>query len=197
MTRLVSHPARAAPYYRIDLPRIPNEYEPESLLPVEPNSALALREEVERFACYFRREFRYDFAPYGAGSPEGTAYLFAGDERRLEEDDDFTEHADLFWVGACCFQWRKYQDLDNIPVEELGWAWLHPYFRGKGILASHWETLRKKHGDFSVLSPLSATMREFLLKYNQGSMWYPAYEGKELDLAAVKARLQELRDTRA
>jgi hypothetical protein len=89
------------------------------------------------------------------------------------------------------FSWQEYEELDNIPVEQADWAWLHPYFRGRGILRNHWATLRQKHGDFAVQFPLSSTMRQFLLKYNMDSLWYPAYEGKKPDFAAIKARLQE------
>jgi hypothetical protein len=205
MPQSESHPATPnSPYYQIDLPKIPAQYETESLLAVRPDSPLLQRQEVERFAYYFRREFRYDFIPFQAeeitywGSDlerdawkdkPYTAYFFAGnDEPRLP--DEFTESSSLVWAGAGCFYWHEYDDLDGTPVEEFAWMWLHPYFRSRGILSAHWQALRRTHGDFSALFPLSAPMRQFLLKHNKDSLWYPKYEGREPDFTAIKANLQ-------
>jgi hypothetical protein len=85
------------------------------------------------------------------------------------------------------------EDFTNLDttIESLHWVWLHPYFRGRGILKSHWNTLRDHHGDFHIEHPLSTAMKGFLLKHNRGSVWYPSYEDKELDMAAVNAKLLE------
>ena len=193
----VSHPSLlATPYYRIDLPKIPQEYENGTLATVLPSSPLPLRREVERFACYFRRECRCDFDA-GKAAANGlerysydsdssyTAYLFAGDEERTETDGG------MFWVGAGCFRIRQYENLDNLPVEVFDWAWIHPYFRSRGILSSHWERLRRWHGDFLMWqTPFSPTMRKFALQNQKDSIWYPIYEGKEPDWAAIRAKLQ-------
>jgi hypothetical protein len=196
----VSHPSLlATPYYRIDLPKIPQEYESETLLTVLPGSPLPLRREVDRFAHYFRREFRYDFFQSDAGKSAAsdlerysyvsdssyTAYLFADGEERAETNGD------MFWVGAGCFRIRQHENLDNLPVEVFDWAWIHPYFRSRGILSSHWKRLRQRHGDFLMWqTPFSPTLRKFALQNQKDSIWYPIYEGKEPDWAAIRAKLQ-------
>jgi hypothetical protein len=196
----VSHPSLlATPYYRIDLPKIPQEYESETLLTVLPGSPLPLRREVDRFAYYFRREFHYDFVQFDAGKAAAsdlecysfdsdssyTAYLFADCEERAETNGG------MFWVGAGCFRIRQYENLDNLPVEVFDWAWIHPYFRSRGILSSHWKRLRRRHGDFLMWqTPFSPTVRKFALQNQKDSIWYPIYEGKEPDWAAIRAKLQ-------
>lgn len=69
---------------------------------------LKLRTEVERFAAYFRREFRYDHQQFEATeSPDTswfvryTAYLFATEKNWYPR----------VWVGACCFRWREYENV--------------------------------------------------------------------------------------
>ncbi len=168
-------------YYRIDLRDIPDRYQRESLLKVLPTSPLPLKREVEKFAYYFRREFHYDFVQYEASeSGPYTAYLFGSPEQTV-------------WVGACCFRSRHFGDPRtpdiDIECEGLQWAWLHPYFRGRGILKKNWGTLRNRHGDFCSEPPLSPAMREFLLKHSKDSAWYPVYEGKRPDLADIKSKL--------
>lgn len=162
--------------YRIDLKDIPERYRGESLLKILPNSTLRLKAEVEKFAYYFRREGHYDFVQFEAtDTGPYTAYLFASDERRV-------------WIGACCFRTRLYADV-GIPIAVLQWIWLHPYFRGRGVLRRHWQTLHKEHGDFYVEPPLSHGMRGFLLKNAKDSVWYPLYEGNRPDLAEIKVKL--------
>ena len=196
----VSHPSLlATPYYRIDLPKIPQEYENVTLVNVLPSSPLPLRREVERFACYFGRECRCDFVQFDAGKAAAsdlerysydsdssyTAYLFADGEEQAETNGA------MFWVGAGCFRIRQYEELDNMPVEVFDWAWIHPYFRSRGILSSHWERLRRWHGDFLISQTwLFPPMRKFALMYQKDSIWYPIYEGKEPDWAAIRATLQ-------
>jgi hypothetical protein len=163
-----------APYYRIDLKNIPQRYEAESLLSVLPASPLPLKREVEKFARYFRREFDFDIVPFDVGDREHyTAYLFSNGERSV-------------WVGACCFRTSYFEDID-LYTETLKWVWLHPYFRRSGVLSSCWKTLRDNHGDFYIDTPVSPPMQEFLRKHNKDSAWYSLLDGKEPDLARIKA----------
>ena len=113
--------------------------------------------------------------PHWDDSDPYTACLFADDERSV-------------WAGACWFRTDQFTNLD-LSVESLHWIRLHPYCRGRGVLKKHWNTFRANHGDFYVEQPFSWAMREFLLKHNQDSVWYPIFEGKRPDLADIKAKL--------
>jgi hypothetical protein len=167
--------------YLIDLDEIPAPYESESLLQVLHTSPLLLRQGVEKFARYFHRESTYDCIQFDAEETDAeekkpyTAYLFSDKDQAA-------------WAGACCFRTRCYEGI-GVPCEALQWIWLHPFCRTRGILKSHWATLRANHGDFYVEPPLSPGMLRFVLKHNADSWWYPLYEGKEPNLAAVRAML--------
>lgn len=146
------------PYYRIDLNGIPKSIEDhqEEFLVVTPESQVKLRREVERFAIYFRREFRYDFQQFEAtertkpNEKPYTAYLFTGGAQSC------------VWVGACCFRWREYSGYD--PRWGMQWMWLHPYYRGQGILTRVWGKFHELHGNFFCEPPFSPAMNSFLLK---------------------------------
>ena len=164
------------PYYRIELRNIPKRYQTESLLKVLPTSPLLLKREVEKFARYFLHEFRYDSIQFDKNDHGPyTAYLFADGDKSV-------------WTGACCFRNRKFHSID-MEVEALQWIWLHPYSRSRGILSACWEGFRANHGDFYVEPPISPSMREFLLKHNKDSAWYPTFQGKKPDLAEIKTKV--------
>ncbi len=164
------------PYYLINLKNIPQRYRTESLLKVLPTSPLLLRRGVEKIARYFLREFHYDSIQFDQNDRGPyTAYLFADSDQSV-------------WAGACCFRSRYFRDID-METEALQWVWLHPYFRGRGILKSCWKTLRDSHGDFCMAPPVSPPMREFLLIYNKDSAWYPIFQCKKPDLADIKTKL--------
>jgi hypothetical protein len=147
------------PYYRIDLNDLPKSFVdgPGEPIAVTWESPLKLRREVERFAIYFRREFSYDFQQFSATEKPKkeqpyAAYLFTNE----------TNHYPRVWVGACCFRWRKYQDAE--PRWGAQWAWLHPYYRGKGILSGAWDRFHELHGNFLPEPPYSPAMEAFLRK---------------------------------
>lgn len=163
-------------YYRIDLKGIPKRYQSESLLKVVSTSPVYLRREVEKFARYFKNEFRYGSMQFDQNDREPyTAYLFADSEQSV-------------WAGACCFQNRNFPSID-MKIEALQWIWLHPYLRGQGILKTFWKTFRTRHGDFYIVHPISSPMREFLLKHNKDSAWFPIFQCKKPDMADIKAKL--------
>lgn len=148
------------PSYRIDLREIPASlgklpWEP---VAVTPESPMSLRREVERFAIYFRREFNYDFQQFEAtGKPKKdekpyTAYLFTNQ----------TNWYPRVWVGACCFRWCEFTDAE--ARWGMQWMWLHPYFRGKGILGRAWDKFHELHGTFLCEPPFSPAMEAFIRK---------------------------------
>ncbi|MEX3625392.1 hypothetical protein [Viridibacillus arvi] len=48
----------------------------------------------------------------------------------------------------------------------MGWVWIHPFERNKGILKREWENLTKLFPNFVVQGPLSNSMDNFLAKYD-------------------------------
>ena len=167
-------------HYRLDLPEIDSEkYEGVHLVKIVRKSPLTLRKQVEMFAHYFQREFQYDFTQFCISDDDDyTAYLFTN------RDNEFPR----VWTGACCFRIRNYEDV-KLSGEALQWIWIHPYFRGRGTLTEVWPELRSNHGDFRVEGPISQAMKAFLLKHNQDSVFYPAYEGKKPDVEKIKSAL--------
>jgi len=166
--------------YRIDLKQIPKRLKKESLLKVIPESPFPLKLEVERFAYYFRRESRYRMVPFKAcddnfGDPF-TAYLFPSPDSSV-------------WAGACCFLRAYLPELEQ-SCYSLEWVWLHPYYRSRGILNSHWSTLRANHGDFWVTRPLSSAMKGFLLRNARDSAFYRLLEDDNPDYSDIKAKLR-------
>jgi hypothetical protein len=158
------------PYYRIDLNAVLKSFVklPQEPLAVTWKSPLKLRQEVERFAIYFRREFGYDAQQFSAAEKPKTdkkpyaAYLFINE----------TNHWPRVWVGACCFRWREYQDSESRWAAQ--WAWMHPYYRGKGILSSAWDKFHELHGNFICEPPFSPAMKAFLLKRGKCVLcWQP------------------------
>jgi hypothetical protein len=169
-------------YYRIDLKETPERYYGQSLVKVSAFSPLQLRREVEKFGYYFRREFDYAIQFEASEMGPYSAYIFSS-------------HEGFLWVGACCFRKCIFPDLDGMELDSLQWAWLHPYFRNRGILRSHWTALKAEHGDFFLEHPLSPAMRSFFLKYAKDSAWYQAIESGKPNWDEIKARLQSEKTT--
>ena len=135
--------------------QMPLAYQPP--LCVTTRSPLSLRRAVYQIAKYFRREFRFDFLQYDYTDEEASAraYLF-------EAVGNLEAWPRSVMVGACCFRWREWS---NVPHGwALQWVWLHPYARGRGILAGHWPYFRQRFGDFHVEGPLSPAMAAFLAR---------------------------------
>jgi hypothetical protein len=153
---------KSVDYYRIDLNKIARKYRSPDLLQVTRASPLKLRQEVERFAIYFQREFEYSVREFTAKEKRPyTAYLLSESERRV-------------WIGACFF--RPQSGVSALDRETLRWIWLHPYCRLKGVLTEVWPKLRAAHGDFFIEPPFSPVMRHFLLKHNSNSQFYSFYQ---------------------
>lgn len=121
-------------------------------------SAKGARNATGIIACYFRREFGYDFVQYSADD--------RSDERDrvilLTQDYSFgCNHG----VGAICFRWREWKNLP--PGLGLAWLWLHPYLRNHGILSAYWPLFRRAYGDFMVEPPISSAMQGLLRKMGE------------------------------
>ena len=119
-----------------------------SIVKINKHSPKTYKNAVLALACYFRREFNYDFAQY--------------DPR---DDSDYES-----WVfitrlgrafGACTFRKTKY---NNTPKWKLDWVWIHPFLRRKRILSKVQKIFRNKYDDFLLELPLSDAMFKFALE---------------------------------
>jgi RimJ/RimL family protein N-acetyltransferase len=114
--------------------------------------------QVLTFARYFKREFDYDFVQFNETEKGSNfeAWLFFGYHAYVMEREKP--------IGACCFRKRQYGD----GLKErwaLQWIWIHPYFRGKGILKEHFPFFRERYGEFHPEPPLSRMMISFIEKH--------------------------------
>lgn len=134
------------------------------ILTVEKESEEDFRRQLERFARYFKKEFKYDFIQYEANEHlyedhKYSGFLFSEMARdKLEEDMPVVFR--LF--GGGCFRWRDFKDHDSSWV--LDWVWLHPFFRHRGHFSQHWEHMKQYYGEFLIEPPLSADMEKFLAR---------------------------------
>jgi len=139
---------------------------------VKQDSPLHERELVEQFARYFKNEMHFDFIQFEASETAEhswyvpySAWLFHETARdQLEEESEPPQRI----YGACCFRWREWENHE--PTWQMDWLWLHPYFRGKGILNSHWQFFRGSMAPFVLSQPLSPGMERFLKKHGHESL---------------------------
>lgn len=128
---------------------------PSDLSLVLPTTPAVWRRAVYRIACFFRREFQYDFVQYGRdgneSDPNAIAYIWSSGVC------DGRGWLDIVY-GACCFRLRK-------NGWALQWAWLHPYKRNQGVLREAWPFFRARFGAFDVEWPISDAMLAFLRKH--------------------------------
>lgn len=147
--------------FAIQLPR-PIKGVAEPLVAVRLLSPLTHRRAVERFAYYFKREFRYDFLQFEAAdlTDDYRAWLFASGDYGAE------------WrsFGAACFRRRHYQGEEK-PVWSLQWIWLHPYFREQGNLKKAWPVFIEDLGEpVDVEAPYSQAMIGFLKRADPATL---------------------------
>lgn len=119
---------------------------------------MSIHKAVEQLSYYFKREGRFDFVQYTANENidnlNSHAYIW------IEEEWD-----DTVAIGACEF--RFLGDVDQIKNWSLQWIWMHPYYRGKGLLSGAWPSFVEYYGkNFHVEPPLSREMKYFLKKMN-------------------------------
>lgn len=125
-------------------------------------SALDRRNALEQFARYFKAEFRYDHIQYFANEHDETCIGFLFTESALDICTEDHDQMPTRCSGGCCFRRREYK---NAPQWTLDWIWLHPFFRHRGILSTHWRHFQAQFGNFSVEPPLSSAMQAFLKKH--------------------------------
>lgn len=117
------------------------------------HSAISIKNTLEQYAYYFRREFHYDFVQYDAETHthdrEVKAYIFPDPQGKF------------YWVGGCCFRYRQKEDKNYWALQ---WIWVHPQYRGQGVAKAAWSTFEEEIGPFRIEAPVSISMQYFLLK---------------------------------
>jgi hypothetical protein len=154
-------------YYSLNPPVSTTLSAYQSPLLVLPDSPRRIREFVETFGKYFRREFHFDFVPFEAAETPSSpgyvpyeAYLFHEVASDLFEVDKPVKHR---CIGACGFRWIEWS---NAPAcWSFQWAWFHPYFRARGHLSKAWPSFVQRYGEFHVQQPISGAMEKFLSRY--------------------------------
>lgn len=150
--------------YSITLPVSDSYNSSSGIIIIDKSSNKNLREKLEQFALYFKKEFKYDFIQYEANEHiyEHVKYsgiLFTEMAWDLLEEDQPTPYR---LCGGGCFRWREWQD--KAPGWSLDWVWLHPFFRHRGVFSKHWEHIKQQYGDFHIEPPISADLEKFLAK---------------------------------
>lgn len=147
--------------YTISLPTFDECLSANGRYEVNEFSPMKLKDALERFARYFKAEFRYDNVQYKAEEHNNgcIGFLFTESAMDIVTDD----HAGMptRCSGGCCFRKEKFADGDKWV---LYWIWLHPYFRNKEILSKHWGYFQEQYGDFMVWPPISRAMQSFIDK---------------------------------
>ena len=123
--------------------------EKSTLLTVTHESPTSMKKAAELMAHYLKREIHTDFSQYSSETdgkkPHVKSYIWI--------DYDWSG---VFVIGACGF--RK-----NQSGNELEWVWIHPYYRGRGLLTAAWPIFLKEYGDgFSIMEPLRFGMDGFI-----------------------------------
>ncbi|WP_155741419.1 hypothetical protein [Burkholderia territorii] len=134
---------------------------------VFPHDPHELRQHVELLARYFKREGHFDHMQFEAdeavADPDFVRYeawLFHVPAWDLATEDQGTPRR---MIGACCFRWREWSDLE--PGWSLDWIWLHPFERDRGHLSKAWPVFEARYGaSFHVATPLSLAMQAFLIR---------------------------------
>lgn len=138
---------------------------------IGPQSPLNWLKAIEEMAYYFKRELKFDFAPYSADerlepkTQRDRILVFYRTETldhkpTPRNPKDFTNAYTFF--GAVGVRWREWEDA---PASwSVPWVWVHPYERRQGHLTEAWPFLLKMFPDPYVEPPLSSAMAGFLQK---------------------------------
>ncbi|WP_203962760.1 hypothetical protein [Actinocatenispora thailandica] len=133
---------------RFDMIMIPllDEDEGDSRVVLEATS-VQNRYAVEQFAHQFRRETRYDFAPFNATDEDAHGVLLLA--RRFRATFPIA-------AGAAGFT------VDDDGEWCMNWIWVHPYERGDELIDRAWDELEVRYGQFRIEPPYSPAMESFL-----------------------------------
>src|SRR6266478_2778284 len=151
-------------------------------LVIGPQSPLPWLKAVEEMGYYFKRELKFDFAPYSADERFNSKLMR---DRVLvfyrteilehtptpRNPKDFTNRYTFF--GVIGIRWREW---DDSPASwSVPWLWLHPYERRLGLLTQAWPSLLKMFPNPHVEPPLSLAMSAFMKKVGHLNEHGPAH----------------------
>jgi len=135
---------------------------------VLPESKLRMRNRVEKFAIYFKREMKKECVQFRTDETRDSdnfvpweAYLFY--EIACDRWNGENKNIPIRFIGSCCFRQSEGEPW------RLDWAWFHPFFRRRQHLRNAWPSFLKKYGDFKIEEPISTSMKEFLGRVKHSS----------------------------
>ncbi|NDV28678.1 hypothetical protein [Desulfovibrio sp. JC010] len=116
---------------------------------VKYNSQKSLKKAAQILGYYFKRESRYDFAPYEIEYHDNNLQLVLFLKERYRHS--------YYVMGCLEFDYgQRYSDIPEGWM--LSWAWLHPYIRGNGYMTALYPHLLERYKDFYFEFPLSKAM---------------------------------------
>jgi len=119
---------------------------------------------VEKIGVFFTREMGFDSRPFTASEYSNRYYRGVSDRTTdantrsflwYDAHDGYPGHWPTY--GGCTFRLRG-----NLWM--LGWIWIHPYQRQKGVLGRSWSFFRSMFGVFCPEPPVSDGLDRFMRK---------------------------------
>jgi hypothetical protein len=120
-----------------------------SMLVVAPSTAIRVRRVAEQLAVQFRRETRYDFAPYSADEPAGQ-YVALLPARR------YMIAYGALYCGAIGIEPAALYEGWASPVARARWVYLHPYVRGEGLVEAAWPRVAERWPGITLAGPFTS-----------------------------------------
>ncbi|MEU9705086.1 hypothetical protein [Streptomyces sp. NPDC047981] len=120
---------------------------------VTDESPRALRDVAEEFAMYFKRETPFDGYPYSARPGDNTFPMSVV----LIPYRNWVNSPHCPVVGAVGVIpagngfWRAESD----HLAAVTWVWLHPHFRGKGLMTAAWKFIREQWPTATLTRPFT------------------------------------------
>lgn len=131
--------------FTIKLPVSENYESHSGIIIVEKSSNKDLRNKLEDFARYFKKEFKYDFIQYEADTlyddNKYSGFLFVEIARDKMVED---KPVPCRLCGGGCFRWRDWRDHESCWM--LDWIWLHPFLGIEVSSQSNGHTFNKSTG---------------------------------------------------
>jgi hypothetical protein len=141
---------------------------------IGPDSPVRWLKAVEKIGNYFRREMKFDFAPFDAKQFRYLPDLHRDrvvvfyEDKILDRESTSRNPRDFNNVYICLGAiYFRSSPRPGPSSWTLAWIWLHPYKRHQGILSGAWQYLMKMFPNPHIETPISLAMTGFLKKMNQ------------------------------
>jgi hypothetical protein len=119
-----------------------------STLVVSPTTTIRVRRAAEQLAAQFRRETRYDFAPYSADEPEGRHVVL------LRARQYMIAYGALYCGAIGIEPAAMYEGWEH-PVARARWVYLHPYVRGEALVEEVWPLVSQRWPGVTLAGPFT------------------------------------------